>query len=159
MNAAGAWFAGIYSGLSTTAKGMAVTFRHVFRKPVTVEYPEVNVEALLPPRYRGILHVDMDICISCKLCQQTCPIDCILIRDEKGEKTTVVSRLTGKPIPKVRYPVSFRIDIGKCMFCGLCTEPCPTGAIHHTRRFEGCVEHLSDLVYEYVRPSGQGVPG
>ncbi len=24
----------------------------------------------------------------------------------------------------------FDIDIAKCMYCGLCSEPCPTGAIH-----------------------------
>ena len=113
------WFIDIYQGLSTAVKGMIVTFRHLFREPVTVEYPEVDVQKTLPPRYRGILHVDMDICISCSLCARACPILCIDITDVKGSKTTVVSKKTGKDNPKVKYSTSFRIDISKCMFCGL----------------------------------------
>src|SRR5262245_44036884 len=108
---------------------MVVTFKHLFREPVTIEYPEVNVEATLPDRYRGILQVDMEICISCHNCETDCPIACIVIDDVKGEKISVMSKLTGKPTPKMRYPIRFDIDIAKCMYCGLCTENCPTGAI------------------------------
>ncbi len=133
------------------ARGMAVTLRHMLSEPSTLEYPEVNVEALLPERYRGILHVDMDICISCLACERACPIDCIVIEDVKGEKSTVQSLVTGKPTPKVKYPLRFEIDIAKCMYCGLCVEPCPTGAIHHTRKFEGSVSNVSELTYSYIR--------
>jgi len=145
------WFSEIWSGISTTAKGMFVTFMHLFREPTTIEYPEVNVEAMLPERYRGILQVDMDICISCRNCETDCPIACIVIEDVKGEKTSVHSKITGKPTPKMKYPTRFDIDIAKCMYCGLCTENCPTGAIHHTRRFEGSVLNVSSLTYSYVR--------
>lgn len=146
------WFGEIFTGVQTTAKGMYVTALHLFREPVTIEYPDVNVEAQLPDRYRGILQVDMDICISCKLCESSCPIACIKIEDVKGEKTSVMSKITGKPTPKLRYPLRFDIDIAKCMYCGLCVEPCPTGAIHHTRKFEGTTTNVSNLVYAYVRP-------
>ena len=152
MNAIGKWFSDIIQGVTTTAKGMSVTFIHLFREPVTIEYPDVNVEAQLPERYRGILQVDMDICISCRLCENYCPIACIVIEDVKGGKTSVMSKITGKPTPKTRYPLRFDIDIAKCMYCGLCVEPCPTGAIHHTRKFEGTVTRVSDLTYSYVRP-------
>lgn len=146
------YFRDIYEGLSTAAIGMAVTFKHLFREPITVEYPDVNVESRLPERYRGILQVDMDICISCHNCDNACPIACIVIDDVKGEKSMVMSKITGKPTPKVKYPLRFDIDIAKCMYCGLCVEPCPTGAIHHTRRFEGTVTDVSLLTYSYVRP-------
>ncbi len=151
MNAFSRWFVDIYEGMTSAAIGMSVTFKHLFRKPVTVEYPNVNVEAQLPPRYRGILQVDMDICISCKLCENACPISCIAIQDVKGEKISVVSRTTGKPTPKLRYSTSFLIDMAKCMYCGLCVEPCPTGAIHHTTRFEGCVGDVASLTLQFVR--------
>lgn len=147
------WFLDIYEGIVSTSKGLAVTFVHFFREPVTIEYPEVNVESQLPDRYRGILQVDMDICISCHLCESSCPISCIVIDDIKGAKTSVMSKITGKPTPKLKYPTRFDIDIAKCMYCGLCVEPCPTGAIHHTRRFEGTVTNVSDLTYSYVRES------
>ncbi len=146
------WFVDIYEGVSTTLKGFKITFISMFREPVTIEYPEVNVESTLPARYRGILQVDMDICISCHLCETSCPIACIKIEDVKGTKTSVMSKVTGKPTPKMKYPTLFDIDIAKCMYCGLCTEPCPTGAIHHTRRFEGTVQNVSELTYHYVSP-------
>ena len=44
----------------------------------------------------------------------------------------------------------FDIDIGKCMYCGLCVEPCPTGAIQHTREFEGAVMHFNNLTLRFV---------
>lgn len=157
MNSVGAWFGDIYTGVVSTSKGMFVTFKHLFREPITTEYPEVNVESTLPERYRGILQVDMEICISCRLCETACPIACIVIDDVKGTKSSVMSKVTGKPTPKQRYPLRFDIDMAKCMYCGLCAEPCPTGAIHHTRKFEGTVTNVSELTYHYVRPYDRDV--
>jgi formate hydrogenlyase subunit 6/NADH:ubiquinone oxidoreductase subunit I len=75
-----------------------------------------------------------------------------VIEDVKGAKTTITSK-AGKPTPKTKYPTRFDIDIAKCMFCGLCAEPCPTGAIFHTTRFEGTVSSSKNLVYRYVKPA------
>ena len=47
----------------------------------------------------------------------------------------------------------FDIDEAKCMYCGLCTEPCPTGAIHFTREFERATDNLDSLVFRFV-PEG-----
>lgn len=146
------WFKDIGEGTVTTAKGMWVTFKHLFRDPVTVQYPDVDVRSTLPERYRGILEVEMPICISCRVCETACPIDCILIEDVKGTRSTVTSKTTGKVTPKLKYPTRFDIDISKCMFCGLCVEPCPTGAIRHTTKFEGTVSDVSELIYRYVSP-------
>ena len=45
----------------------------------------------------------------------------------------------------------FDIDIAKCMYCGLCSEPCPTGSIHHTPEFEGADFSLESMVRRYVK--------
>ena len=45
----------------------------------------------------------------------------------------------------------FDIDMAKCMYCGLCSEPCPTGSIHHTPEFEGADYSLESLVRRFVK--------
>jgi NAD(P)H-quinone oxidoreductase subunit I len=125
-------------------EGMAVTFSELLRAPVTVQYPdktEIPVPSMLPERYRGLLEVQMDICTGCKWCERVCPIDCIAIDLEKSA--------TSKKIEMTR----FDIDMAKCMYCGLCVEACvveSTGAIRHTREFEGAGATLDALVFRFV---------
>jgi formate hydrogenlyase subunit 6/NADH:ubiquinone oxidoreductase subunit I len=136
------YFENIASAVSTTFEALSVTFSHLFRKPYTVEYPDriaVRVQDTLPYRYRGILEVDLEICTGCLACERACPIDCIVIDATKDRET------------KEMILRRFDIDIAKCMFCGLCSEPCPTGSIHHTREFEGADYSLESLVKRYVK--------
>jgi len=126
----------------TVFEGMAVTFSHFARKPVTIQYPDrmaVRVQDTLPFRYRGILEVDLEICTGCLACERACPIDCIVI-DAKKDKAAGGMVLT-----------RFDIDMAKCMYCGLCSEPCPTGSIHHTPEFEGADYSLESLVRRFVK--------
>jgi NADH-quinone oxidoreductase subunit I/NAD(P)H-quinone oxidoreductase subunit I len=44
----------------------------------------------------------------------------------------------------------FDIDIAKCMYCGLCSEPCPTGSIHHTTEFEGADFSLESMIRRFI---------
>jgi formate hydrogenlyase subunit 6/NADH:ubiquinone oxidoreductase subunit I len=126
----------------TVLDGMAVTFSHLVRRPFTIQYPdrtEVRVQDTLPFRYRGILEVDLEICTGCLACERACPIDCIVIDVKKDPETRgmVMTR--------------FDIDMAKCMYCGLCSEPCPTGAIHHTPEFEGSDFSLESLIRRFVK--------
>lgn len=157
------YFDEIIHGVKSTFEGMSIAIASMFVMPITVQYPDVDIrsnEALretgykgplrgMPENYRGILDVTMDICISCKLCMKACPIDCIIIDDVKTDKHKVMGT-SGKESVKTKRPIIFNIDIGKCMFCGLCVDPCPTGAIYHTNEFVSNQPNLAKLVYKFV---------
>ena len=146
------YFGQILTSAKTVLDGMAVTATYLFRKPVTVEYPDrttIPVVDSLPERYRGFLEVDMDICTACKACERDCPIDCIIIDIEK--------------VDGVRAMTRFDIDLGKCMYCGICVESCPTNAhapgdeeqtkcIRFTREFEGSTTEFPSLTFRFIRP-------
>jgi NADH-quinone oxidoreductase subunit I len=115
-----------------------LVFLHMFRRRVTIQYPEEK--APLPPRWRGriILSRDPDggeRCVACYLCAVACPVDCIALQateDEHGR----------------RYPDIFRINFSRCIFCGYCEEACPTYAIQLTPDFEMGEYQRQNLVYE-----------
>jgi len=158
------YFRNIWEAISSIAQSMAVTLRTFFTKPETVQYPEVDVlnprmpgySGHLKPvseRFRGFLTVDTDACISCHQCAHVCPVDCIQFESEKGPKTTVKSlRPDGKESPKTRYLTRFDIHLGRCMYCGLCTEVCPTGCIHFTREFRGAAGDYHKLIHHFISP-------
>jgi NADH-quinone oxidoreductase subunit I/NAD(P)H-quinone oxidoreductase subunit I len=125
--------------------GLSITLSHLLRRPTTIQYPDrtpIQVRDMLPPRYRGFLEVDSSICTGCQACERACPISVIAIRVEKDPAN-----------PKQRVVNQFDIDLGKCMFCGLCVEQCPTGAIQHTREFEGSQRYVRNLVVRWADPT------
>ena len=118
--------------------GFAMTLRHLFRRPITIQYPEEK--RTLPPRTRAriVLTVDPDgeeRCVACYLCSAACPVDCISMQSEE--------RADGR-----RWARWFRINFSRCIFCGLCEEACPTLAIQLTSDFELCSYDLLTLVAE-----------
>ena len=84
---------------------------------------------------------------------KACPIDCIRIESTKIDKTTIQGK-DGKAVNKVKHPVRFDIHLGKCMYCGLCVEPCPTGAISFSKEFEGATSTLDTLVVHFAESKG-----
>lgn len=145
------YIATVRDAASSILEGMAVTFSYLFQEPITVQYPDKTdrpVTDMLPARYRGLLEVQMDICTGCKRCERTCPIECIAIDLAKDPET------------KKQVTARFDIDMAKCMYCGLCVEACDkdsTGAIRHTREFEGATPDLDALVFRFI-PQGKTYP-
>ncbi len=138
----GRYFQNIKEAVTTIFEGMSVTCSHLVRKPYTIQYPDrvpVRIQDTLPFRYRGILEVDLEICTGCLACERACPIDCIVIEAPKDQKT------------KEMILKRFDIDIAKCMYCGLCSEVCPTGSIHHTTEFEGADFSLESMIRRFVK--------
>jgi NADH-quinone oxidoreductase subunit I len=129
-------------------RGIGEIFTHMFRKRVTIQYPEEQQR--LPPRWRGRIVLSRDPdgkerCVACYLCAAACPVDCIALQmavDGEGR----------------RYPSFFRINFSRCIFCGYCEEACPTYAIQLTPDYEMSEYKRSSMVYEKedLLISGQG---
>jgi len=140
----------------TLAKGFSVTFRNMWKKPVTESYPEEPVH--FQPRYRGIhvLHRDEDgleKCVACFLCAAACPSNCIYIEAAENTEEKRVSAAE-------RYAKVYNIDYSRCIFCGYCVEACPTDAITHGHGFELATYDINSLVYrkEQMLESLKGAP-
>jgi NADH-quinone oxidoreductase chain I len=128
--------------IGALAKGFWITFRTLFRRPVTIQYPEERREPAV--RFRG-LHAlrrypdtGEERCISCCLCAKICPTQCIRLVTS-GEERKVIDE--------------YDVDLGHCLFCGLCAEVCPEEAIVLSRRYEASwyrreetILHKSDLL-------------
>jgi NADH-quinone oxidoreductase subunit I len=128
----------VLEGLKALAAGFITTLRHLFRRPITEEYPEYK--RLLPERSRAriILTRDPDgdeRCVACYLCSAVCPVSCISMQSAE--------RQDGR-----RYARWFRINFARCIYCGLCEEACPTLAIQLTPDFEHCERDILTLVAE-----------
>ncbi len=107
------YFSKVFRGAWATVSGMMITLKYMFKPSITVHYP---TEKLVPfEKFRGALLFDPETCISCNLCVKACPSNCIQLENATNE--------TGKKVAKVAW---YSIDFGKCNFCRLCEESCPT---------------------------------
>jgi len=119
------------------AKGLAVTIKNLVRKPTTVQYPEERVAQ--HPRFRGEEFAWYEErCTGCASCAKYCPLGIIKI----------VTHPSGtQPQEGDKYAIDvFDIDIGRCMFCGLCVEACPYDALFMGSGFERGRYARKDLV-------------
>ena len=100
-------------------KGFKITGKHVFRRKLTIQFPEEKTP--VSPRFRG-LHALMrydngeERCIACKLCEAVCPAMAITIESEQRDD-------------------------------GFCEESCPVDSIVETHILEYHGEKRGDLYY------------
>ena len=117
-------------------KGLKLTGRYLFKRKITVQYPEERTP--LSNRFRG-LHAlrrypnGEERCIACKLCEAVCPAVAITIESEQREDGS-------------RRTTRYDIDLTKCIFCGFCEESCPVDSIVETRILEYHGEERGDLL-------------
>jgi len=128
----------ILDGVSGLAGSYAATLAHLFKKPVTEQYPEYKRP--MPERTRGRIILTRspdgrERCVACYLCSGVCPVNCISMQSEEGPD--------GR-----RQAAWFRINFARCIYCGLCEEACPTLAIQLTPEFAFCKDDIAALVYE-----------
>jgi NADH-quinone oxidoreductase subunit I len=135
----------ILDGVFRVAQGFSVTFRQIFRRDVTTQYPKEIPS--LPPRShvgRHLLnrhHNGLEKCIGCELCAWACPADAIYVEGADNDREHPVS--VGE-----RYAKTYQINYLRCIMCGLCVEACPTRALTLTNNFELAFETREEAIWE-----------
>ena len=121
-------------------KGLQITLSHMFKKPVTLQYPTERPQ--IANTFRGLhaLNVSHDKakCVACYLCPTVCPAKCITVEAGEDENHD-------------KYAAKCEIDMLLCIFCGYYVEACPVDAIRMTDQFELANYSRADFTYTKER--------
>jgi NADH-quinone oxidoreductase subunit I len=160
----------IKKGISSVIGGMSITLKHLakanrwreetsiidddnyFNKLneglVTIQYPSEAIPTPQFARYR--LHNDANDCIACNQCANACPVNCITIESFKATPDDIEELgTTSDGSKKKLWLARFDIDMAKCMYCGLCTYPCPTECLTMTPVHDFAEVDRTNFIYHF----------
>ena len=126
-------------------KGMMITFRHIFKKKPTIQYPEEKRP--FSPVFRGLHVLNRDEegrerCTACGLCAVACPAEAITM--EAAERKAGEENLYREE----KYAAKYEINMLRCIFCGLCEEACPKDAIYLSETFAPSNYQRKGFIYK-----------
>ena len=114
----------MFKNIKYTFLSLFTVFKHLFKKPVTLEYPEKKPD--IGEFFRGKPSVDSN-CLKCGTCTKVCPTGAIKIHEN-----------------------NFRIDLKKCIFCGNCSFYCPKGSIKMNKDYELATSDKDELELNFI---------
>ena len=123
--------------MAINIKGIVAPFsalKQLGKKPHTIQFPFEEKETA--ERYRGLHYNDLTECIGCGSCSTICQnnaIDMISIEGIEGHKGDSGLRP--------------RVDNGRCCWCALCVEVCPTGSLSLTKDYLFITDDADDFLW------------
>jgi NADH-quinone oxidoreductase subunit I len=141
-------------------EGFLTTLRSMFKKPVTISYPEVKRPVRARFKGRHVLkryENGLEKCIGCSLCSAACPADAIFVESAANTDQERYS-------PGERYARVYEINMLRCIFCGFCEDACPTEAIVLGDNYELSFTtreasiYTKELLLEAAAPGGNPTP-
>lgn len=126
-------------------KGMGITFRHMFKKRPTFQYPEQKRP--VSPVFRGLHILNRDEegrerCTACGLCALACPAEAITM--EAAERKIGEEHLYREE----KYAARYEINMLRCIFCGLCEDACPKDAIYLSKTITPASYNRATQIYD-----------
>lgn len=130
--------------LPAIIKGMMTTISHLFKRKVTIRYPEETREFSTIYRGHHVLKRDekgAERCTACGLCALACPAEAITMT--AAERQSDEKHLYREE----KYAAVYEINMLRCIFCGLCEDACPKEAIFLTDKIVDAELMRKDFIY------------
>ncbi|MCL1889829.1 MAG: 4Fe-4S binding protein [Desulfovibrionaceae bacterium] len=89
---------------------LKILARNLLKGPSTEAFP--FKEAFTPPRYRGKVVMNPNLCVGCGICTHVCPGGAIMMKESEDQNG-----------------YDFMVWHNTCAFCGSCRHYCPVKAI------------------------------